>query len=394
MLGGVFVRHLHQLLARVAENDLAVVAPGRACGVAGGVRQVGDQLGHPGDDALGQRPVRGEEPGGRLVTMFRLPHEIVRDDLGVGGSVRDDPDFGRPREDVDADLSEQHPLGFGDILVAGPDDHVGGFAGEETVGHGGDRLDATERHDDIRARLAHGVEDVWVHAAAPVGCRAGDHGLHPGGLRGGDRHHRRGDMRVAPGRDVAARHVAGHPFLPRLQARGHRHLEALHRVALRQGEGAHLFDGEGDVILDLLGNRRRPRLDFLLRDDDVAVPLVELQRVVPDRILPLGLDAGEHLLDDGLRLGGLGLRCLRRFLEVGDGHANVLSVFRRGCARVCVSIPTAVIARAAPRVRRPPASDAAGASIPVRAKCAAAVPGTRSSPACARTCPEAASRRL
>ena len=90
---------------------------------------------------------------------------------------------------------------------------------------------------------------------------------------------------------------------PACQARRHGHLEIAHRILLGQRKGADLFDGKGDVFLDLLRHVGSPRLHFLARDNDGTVPLVQLQRIGAHRILAFGLDAGQHLGYDLLGIG-------------------------------------------------------------------------------------------
>ena len=85
------------------------------------------------------------------MAVLGLADEVGGDDRRIGAVVGDHRDLGRPGEDVDADLAEQHPLGLGDELVAGPDDDVGRLAGEQAERHRGDRLHAAERHASTSA---------------------------------------------------------------------------------------------------------------------------------------------------------------------------------------------------------------------------------------------------
>ncbi len=47
------------------------------------------------------------------------------------------------------DAAVEDALGFGDVLVARPGDHVSRLAGDEAEGQCGDRLHATERQDHV-----------------------------------------------------------------------------------------------------------------------------------------------------------------------------------------------------------------------------------------------------
>ena len=85
----------------------------------------------------------GEEPGGRFVAMFRLPHEIVRDESRhrrVPSAMI--PISEGPAKTSMPTLPNSIRLASATYLLPGPTITSAGFAGEETVGHGGDRLDA------------------------------------------------------------------------------------------------------------------------------------------------------------------------------------------------------------------------------------------------------------
>jgi hypothetical protein len=256
------------------------------------------------------------------VPVLGLADEIARDDRRVGGIVRDHADLGRPREDVDADLAEQRALGFRDELVARSDDDVGGLPREETVGERRDRLHAAERHDDVGAGDLHRVEDLRMDSFAAERTRARDHRRNARGLRGRDRHVRRGDMGVAPRRDIAAGNVDWDQALTGRQTWAQLGREFAHRFALRGREFAHLGSRELDVALHRWRKIARTPLDFLRRDEDLAAPLVEFLRVFAHRGLAAVLDRGEHLVHDLARACGLGIRILRCFLQVCHGLAS------------------------------------------------------------------------
>jgi hypothetical protein len=181
------------------------------------------------------------------VSVLGLADQVACDDGGVGAVVGDDRHLGRSGEHVDADLAEQHALGLGDELVAGADDDVGRLAGEQAVGHRGDRLHTAQGHDDVGAGRVEGVQQIRMHRTATKRAGAGDDRGHAGRLGGGHAHVGRRDVRIAAGRRVAAGHVDRHHALAGGDAVVQRDLELVQRTALRGGERAHLRDREVDV---------------------------------------------------------------------------------------------------------------------------------------------------
>ena len=75
--------------------------------------------------------------------MFRLPQKVYGNQLGVGVLVCDDQYLGGARKHVDADPPVKLTLGFGNILVAGAYENVGGVSGELAECHGRNSLHAT-----------------------------------------------------------------------------------------------------------------------------------------------------------------------------------------------------------------------------------------------------------
>ena len=104
------------------------------------------------------------------MAMFRLSYQVAGDDGRVGCFIGNDADLGGARKNVDAHFAKQGSFGFCDKLVAWAHDHIGGFAGEQTIGHRCNRLYATQSHDDVSACLVEGIEQVGVHRATPEGA--------------------------------------------------------------------------------------------------------------------------------------------------------------------------------------------------------------------------------
>ena len=339
MLARVLVRDGRHLLARVADDHLAVVAPGCTGGVTRGRRQRVDQRRNTSHHVFGQGTRGGEQPRRALVAMLGLADQVAGDDGSVSRVVGDHRDLGGPGEDVDADLAEQRALGLGDEFVARADDHVGRLAGEQALGHRRDRLHAAERHDHVGARLVEGVEQVRVHRTAAKWPRAGDDRLHAGGLGGGHAHVGRGDVRVAARWGITACHVDRQHALSGSYTLVHLDRELLQRLALGVRERADLRDREVDVALDLRGHLGGAAIDLGAGQHDLAVPAVELLGVGAHRGLAVAADLGQHLGHHLLRSGGLGFRRLRRLLQVGHAHRrtpgleNVFSAAPKEAAR-------------------------------------------------------------
>ncbi len=78
--------------------------------------------------------------------------------------------------------------------------------------------------------------------------------------------------------------------------------ELLDGFALRAGEAPHLRRGEFDVCFHRIGHELRAPLDLLGRDDDLAVPFVELRCVLAHGRLAPAPDLREHRGGDRLRI--------------------------------------------------------------------------------------------
>ena len=84
---------------------------------------------------------------------------------------------------VSIDFAEQQALGFGHELVSGSDDDVRRLTGEQSEGHCGNRLHATQREDHVGAGDLHRIEDLRMNALAAIRRRAGDDKRNARGLR-------------------------------------------------------------------------------------------------------------------------------------------------------------------------------------------------------------------
>ena len=97
-------------------------------------------------------------------------------------------------------------------------------------------------------------------------------------------------------------------------------LEVLERGALRLGEAPNLRLCKRDVLSQARAGCFRRAADLVTVDDERRrVPSVELPRVVPDRALPVALDAQQHLADGAAHLVGPGSHGPGRLLQILHG---------------------------------------------------------------------------
>ena len=259
--------------------------------------------------------------------MLGLPEQVGGAHLHVGGVVGDDQRLGRAGEQVDADAAEQLPLGFGDKGVAGADQHIDRRDRLGAEAHRGDRLDAAQQIDLVRAAERHrGDRGGGRHAVQRR--RAGGDPLHARDLRGQHRHVGRGDHRIPPARHVAADAVDRDVLVTQADAGKRFDLDIAQRVLLRLGEAADLRLGEFDVGDHLVGQAVHQRLDFVrTQAERGGFPFVELRRQFAHRRVA----ARGDILQDGLdRLAdlavGLGLLGLGRALLQYPDHGSFLRV--------------------------------------------------------------------
>ena len=136
-----------------------------------------------------------------------------------------------------------------------------------------------------------------MHAAVPARGRAGDHVLHTRHPSGGHAHDRRGDVRIPPAGDVAARRLDRDELLPRNDARVKLGLELVHARELRFGKGPHLLVRERDVILHALRQGLGCPCDLGGAHHDIARPAVQRLRVVPSAGFAARLDVLQQCMD-------------------------------------------------------------------------------------------------
>ena len=143
MLGGDDIHGLDGFAHVIGHDDLAVGVHARAGdGGAGQLRDLHLQLGLHG---LGQLPAVGDKHGAGQLVMLGLAQKVGGHPRGVAAAVRQNKNFRRSCDHINADLAENLALGGGNIDVAGADDLV----------HGGNTLGAVGKgcHGLCAARL-------------------------------------------------------------------------------------------------------------------------------------------------------------------------------------------------------------------------------------------------
>ena len=292
MLAGDAVRLAQHLFVAVAEDDLAVVPPRLAGDFRG--RQSPQLALDLGRGVLGQLRGVGEQDGGGRGAVFGLAQEVRGGQLAVAAVVGDDQGFGGAGQEVDAHPPEEQALGFGDVGVAGADEHVHGRDGLRAEGHGGHRLHAAQAVDFVRAAEMHGG-DHRVARRPLVWRPAGDDAAHAGHFGSDHAHMRRGDHRILAARHVAAdavdrqvavaEHHAGTDFL----------FHVLQGGALNLRETAHLRLGEADVFQGGLRHPRDAGVDVRFGEAEARWrPLVEAFRQGPHGGISAALDVREN----------------------------------------------------------------------------------------------------
>ncbi len=175
--------------------------------------------------------------------MLSLREQVRRHQFRVGRGVGEHRHLRGAGEQVDADPSEQLALGFGDIRVAGSDDHVDGLEPLDPERHRRQRLHAAEREDAVGAGGRDRVQHGRVDPGAAAGRRAGDDVIDARHLGDEHGHKRGGEHRYPPGRDVGADPSYRYLALTETDARQRRHLEVHHRLALAPGKAARSAPG-------------------------------------------------------------------------------------------------------------------------------------------------------
>jgi hypothetical protein len=227
--------------------------------------------------------------------VLGLPEQVGGDEFHVGVVVGDHGDLRRPGQQVDAHAAEQLALGFGDVGVAGADDHVHRRLALEAERHGRHRLHAAEREDAVRAAQVGGVEHRRVAGAAAARRGAREHGVHARDLRHQHGHERAGHQRAVTGgqvgadaadRDLAVAHDQAGRDLP-LEVRG--------GPQLQLGEAAHPLQAELQALADARVDGAAGSVELLARGAERLRPVaVELLRVAPHRIHAVAVDVEQH----------------------------------------------------------------------------------------------------
>ena len=307
VFGGDAVGDADGVIHTLDQNDRAVVPPARFGDRT--ARQGGELPGDGGDHGLGQRGIIGDQHRLRGGIVLGLRQQIRRDPRGIRGCVGDDDDLGRSCDHIDADLSENLPLGRGDIGIAGTDDLGNSADRPGAVGERGNCLRATNPIDFVHAAQRRGCEHQRRNLA--LRCRHDHHdALDPRDL-GGDGVHQHG-RRVG---SRATGHVKPHGRDGRPAPAEPDALLILEKLVLRllalmESPDARGRELEGLEMHRITGGARR--IDLGRRDPDAAsreIDGIEAERILRQRrVAPRS-----HIRNDGRDgtadiLGDLALR--------------------------------------------------------------------------------------
>src|SRR6266536_3336303 len=177
------------------DANLAAVAPRYRRDVRG--REALELAGDLALDVTGELPGRGDKDRGRGRPVLRLAKQVGRDELRVGGFVRDHQDLGRAGEKVDSDATKQLPLRLDYVSVPGPGDEVDRLDRPSAERERRDRGNAAKAVDLIGTGQVH-RRDRRRRELTRERRRARGHALDAGDLRRDDAHLRGGDHRIAP----------------------------------------------------------------------------------------------------------------------------------------------------------------------------------------------------
>ena len=257
--------------------------------------------------------------------MFRLTGEIRRDDGRIGRAVGNDHRLGRSSDHVDADAAEQHALGLGDIIVAGADDDVGGMAREIAIGKRRHALHAAEREHRIGAGQSHGVKDRGIDALVALGRRRRDDVFNARRFCRAHAHNRGRGMGVSPTGHVASGGRHRHETLADDQAVERFGFKRLLGVPLANGKVPDPGVGKPQIILDGLRQGLLRVAKPVLGNDNVAVPAIELARIIARGVLAARLDFSQHLRHHPRRVGVGVHRLLQGPLEIALPQFGLLT---------------------------------------------------------------------
>ena len=163
MFGRNAVGEGRRLIQIAGDDDGAVVAPARPCDGAP-LQRLQLPL-YRRRHSIAECGVVGDEDRLGAFVMLGLAHQIHRDPVGVVVAVGDDKDLRRSGDHVDADLSENPPLGGGDESVAGAGDLVHRRDRSGAIGERGDRLRAADAIDSLNPRQPRRQQNQRVHLA-------------------------------------------------------------------------------------------------------------------------------------------------------------------------------------------------------------------------------------
>ena len=253
--------------------------------------------------------------------MLCLPEKISSNDSWIGGLVSDDRNFGRPRQEVDPDSSEQLAFCFCHIGIAGTHDHVDRFDVFDSEGQGCERLNSPEAQDLIRSAPIDRVELRKEDALRiPRRC-CRHHAIYSGDLRRCHRHDGRGDQRIHPAGAVGPHGFDGNMTMAEHHPGKGFHLEFEHRLQLTLREPAYLLPCLLDVFCELIIDRRAGLLHFgCIHGEACRAPLVVPLGESSYRAFSLSLhrrqdvtDGVFHLACDGFRLRETALEKFRHW---------------------------------------------------------------------------------
>ena len=167
-------------------------------------RPLGRQPGGRRRDRLQEGVVRADHRNDAVGAVFGLGGEVERDQLGVGGRVRDHQQLRGAGDAVDAHQSHDLALGLLHVGVAGPDDHVHRSDRVGSVRKRRDRLCAAHQVDLVDAAEATGRQDRAARLPIAARWRCDGDLPHARDARGLAAHHHRGGIGRSPSGDVHA----------------------------------------------------------------------------------------------------------------------------------------------------------------------------------------------
>ena len=261
--------------------------------------------------------------------MFGLRQQVGRDHLRIAGAVGEDVDFRRPGQLVDPHRAEHLTLGLVHECIAGADDLVHRRHRLRAVSHRRDGLRAADAEHAVGTRQM----TARHHGLMRAGGQAGHDLIHPRHLGRYDGHHRRGQQREPPARNVAAHPL--HRNDPMAKKGTGQHLDVQGRQAgqLRLRKPADIGDGKFGI---------RPRLRVKGGDGGLAlfqrdletdrVGRVKAAGEIGHRRVAFGAHTGQHIGHHARQFRRVGVGLGRGGLDPvdsGEGHCHPL------CNNIC-----------------------------------------------------------